>query len=81
MGMDASKTIEPAGAGTVPSEVRENDAPVISNDHKDDNALSIDEQSNLPLGFKGDGTELSAHFVGNDLVTGDSSAVYFLEEI
>jgi hypothetical protein len=79
--MDASKTIEPAGAGPVPSEVRENDVPVISNDHRDNNALAIDEQSNLSLGFKGDGTELSAQFVGNDLMAGYSSAVDFLEEI
>ncbi len=81
MGMDASKTIEPASAEPVPSEVREDDVPVISNDHRGDNALAIDEQSDLSLDFKGDGTELSAQFVGNDLVAGYSSAVDFLEEL
>jgi hypothetical protein len=81
MGMDASEAIEPASTEPVPSEVREDDVPVISNDHRDDNALAIDEQSDLSLDFKGDGTELPAQFVGNDLVARYSSAVDFLEEL
>jgi hypothetical protein len=81
MGMDASKTIKPANAEAVPSEVREDDVPVISNDHRGDHALAIDEQSDLSLDFKGDDTELSAQFVANDLVAGYSSAVDFLEEL
>jgi hypothetical protein len=79
MGMDASKTVEPASAEAVSPEVRENDVSVISNDHRGDNTFAIYEQSDLSLGFKGDGTNLSAQFMGNDLVAGYSSAVDFLE--
>jgi hypothetical protein len=79
MGMDASKAAEPAGAEAVPPDVRENDVPVIPDDHGGDNALAIDEQSDLSLDFEGDSTELPAQFVGNNLVAGYSSAVDFLE--
>jgi hypothetical protein len=81
MGVDAPEPVEPGRAEPVPSEVRDNDVFVVSNDHRDHDALAVDEQGDLPLDFKRNGTELPAQFMGDNFVAGYSSAVDFLEEL
>ncbi len=79
MGMDTPESFESTYSQPDPFQIRDPDPLVIAHDDMGHFATPGYQQGHLSLYLKWKDRYLAGQFTGDDLVTGYSSAVYFLE--
>ena len=78
MGVDAPKASKPYQPTPVPFKRRNDNPLMVSYDDVFDNALAIDQNSDLSLDLMGYIGEISGYFGVDDFLRRDSSSIYAL---